>query len=425
MDKFHRRLASGEVLFREGDPGTCAYIVEEGALEVWTGPAHQPKVLARLGPESLIGEMALVARQPRLASVTALEPTLLGMITREHFSERLASSDPLLRHVLDVILRRYRDLLERLDGDALTLSDVQHSDPRAQEGAERHDHDQAMHRLRVEQELELALERDELRLFYQPIVRLADNAVAGFEALLRWQTPAAGLISPALFIPVIEESSLITRIGHWIFSQSCQDLVALQRQCRTEVPLTMSVNLSTRQFFDPNLLMELQAALQRQRVPAEQLRLEVTESLLLDNWEMALDLLQRAKALGVRLAMDDFGTGYSSLAYLHRFPVDTLKLDQVFVRNMLDDNQSLCIVRWVAGLARALGMDFIAEGIEQPAEADALREMGVGYGQGYLYGAAMPLAEAVAYLQSGGPARSRSHASLEAAQPAPPLTLRG
>lgn len=397
MDKFHKRLETGDVLFRQGEPGACAYVVEQGALEVWTGDGAERRVLARVGPQALIGEMALISRQPRMASVTALEPTVVCMITREHLSERLASSDPLLRHLLQVILGRYRDLLERLDGDfPLTVSDFTEHPPGTPVTAAG-DQDQAMRRMRTEQALEVALEQNELRLFYQPIVRLGEGGVAGFEGLVRWEKPGEGLISPAAFIPVLEESQLIARIGHWIFEQGCADLVRLQR-ANGGTPLTLSLNLSPRQFLDEALLDQLAAALQAHSIPPHQLRLEITESLLLDNWEWAVDLLNRARAMGVRLAMDDFGTGYSSLAYLHRFPVDTLKLDQAFVREMGGHEDSRRIVRAIAALARELDKDFIVEGVETAEQAQALHRLQVEYGQGYLFGRPMPLKEAEAYL---------------------------
>jgi len=253
MDKFHKRVEAGDVLFRQGEPGTCAYVVEQGALEVWTGDGAERRVLARVGPQALIGEMALISHQPRMASVTALEPTVVCMITREHLSERLASSDPLLRHLLQVILGRYRGLLDHLDGELpLTLSDFTEQPPDTPVTAAG-DQDRAMQRLRTEQALEVALEQGELRLFHQPIVRLCEGGVAGFEGLVRWEKPGEGLISPADFIPVVEESQLIARIGHWIFEQGCADLVRLQH-ANGGVPLTLSVNLSPRQFLDESLL---------------------------------------------------------------------------------------------------------------------------------------------------------------------------
>ena len=404
LDKFHRTLEAGECLFHEGEPGNCAYVLESGQMEVSTGRDGARVVLATVGPGALLGEMALINNQPRMATLTAIEPTRLVMITRDYLSERLETADPMLRHILRVVLTRFREVVNQVHGgrregeyEARMLAD---------RDEEQRDGQMAMKRLRIEQQLEMALDNRELELFYQPILRVADRSVSGFEALIRWRKPDGEMVPPAKFIPIAEQSNLMRRIGYWITDTAIAALSRLQATSQQtqpgQPPLTMSINLSVRQFGDPDLFPCLQNSLADHQVDPRQVRLEITESMLFDSWELALGLLNQAKELGCRLAIDDFGTGYSSLSYLHRFPVDTLKIDQCFVREMFANQASRTIVRTMGVLARDLGMDCIAEGIEEQAQGDALRKMGIEYVQGFFYGKPMPEAEVVKYLHAQG-----------------------
>lgn len=404
LDKFHRTLEAGECLFHEGEPGNCAYVLESGRMEVSTGRGEARVVLATVGPGALLGEMALINNQPRMATLTATEPTRLVMITRDYLSERLETADPMLRHILRVVLTRFREVVNQVHGgrregeyEARMLADREE---------DQRDGQMAMKRLRIEQQLEMALDNRELELFYQPILRVADRSVSGFEALIRWRKPDGEMVPPAKFIPIAEQSNLMRRIGYWITDTAIAALARLQATSQQtqpgQPPLTMSINLSVRQFGDPDLFPCLQNSLADHQVDPRQVRLEITESMLFDSWELALGLLNQAKELGCRLAIDDFGTGYSSLSYLHRFPVDTLKIDQCFVREMFANQASRTIVRTMGVLARDLGMDCIAEGIEEQAQGDALRKMGIEYVQGFFYGKPMPEAEVVKYLHAQG-----------------------
>ena len=251
----------------------------------------------------------------------------------------------------------------------------------------------ALTHLRLEVALRQAVEREEFELHYQPIVDLATGVLTGFEALARWRHPRRGLVAPAEFIPVAEQTGLILPIGRW----AIQEAVAQLRRWRDAVPdlppLSMSVNLSGRQLADPRLLEEIAAALEFNQIPAESLRLELTESVLMDNAELVLRILDSLRSSGVRIWVDDFGTGYSSLSYLHRFPVDGLKIDKAFVDVLDGGEQGAAMIRTIVGLAQALGVDVIAEGIEHRTQADHLLRLGCLRGQGYFF--ARPLRAAV------------------------------
>jgi EAL domain-containing protein (putative c-di-GMP-specific phosphodiesterase class I) len=230
-----------------------------------------------------------------------------------------------------------------------------------------------------------ALEQDQFVLYYQPEIDLATRRIVGLEALIRWIHPERGLIPPMDFIPLAEESGLILPIGDWVLSQVCNQI---QKWCQEDirhVSLRVGVNLSARQFSREGLADHVEALLFQSGISSRQLGLEMTESSLIPNINAALGVLGSLRRLGVSLLMDDFGTGYSSLSYLHSFPFDVLKIDRSFVCRMNEGDQPLQIVRTIIELARVLGMDVVAEGIETREQYRLLRQMGCRYGQGYLF----------------------------------------
>jgi EAL domain-containing protein (putative c-di-GMP-specific phosphodiesterase class I) len=249
----------------------------------------------------------------------------------------------------------------------------------------------------MERDLRVALHHDQFVPYFQPIQRLDTGAVVGFEALIRWQHPQRGLVPPGQFIPLAEESVLINRIGLWIIEQSCTALAALNA-LGAALPF-MSVNLSGRQLTDPGVLPALDAALARHGVAPQQLKLEITESLLLQNLDEGLPLLLACRGRGMRVSLDDFGTGYSSLSYLHKLPVDTLKLDRSFVLQLDSNEAGRKIVAAVIRLAHQLDMDVIAEGLETKEQIEALKGLGADFGQGYYFSRPAPLAAALDFMR--------------------------
>ncbi len=238
----------------------------------------------------------------------------------------------------------------------------------------------AEERLRLETELRQALERNQFELVYQPKLNLRTDLISGVEALLRWNSPRKGLISPVEFIPLLEDTGLIVPVGAWVLRTACEQAAAW---ARAGLSLNMAVNLSARQFHDDGLTRTIQSALNESGLPANQLELEVTESLLMDDSARSQTTLASIKQMGIHISMDDFGTGYSSLAYLKRFPLDTLKIDRAFVKELGIDQDDTAIVRAVIALARSLRLSVVAEGVETEAQLVFLREALCEQVQGY------------------------------------------
>jgi len=244
-------------------------------------------------------------------------------------------------------------------------------------------------RIQIETELYRALSEGELRLNYQPIVGLTDGKLRGFEALVRWKHPDHGLRGPDRFLSVAEESGQIIAMGAWIVDRACAQLARWERNVPGAEGLTMAVNVSVRQLSDNALVDAIEKALLTHRVPPERLKVEVTESALIRNPDRAAETLRRVRQLGVRISLDDFGTGYCSLAYLTRFPVDALKIDREFIsgpEGLLASKRGTPLVRAILDLARSLGLEVIAEGIETEEQAGALQRMGCQLGQGFYFG---------------------------------------
>lgn len=246
-------------------------------------------------------------------------------------------------------------------------------------------HARALSRLRLETDLRHAVEHQEFCVYYQPIVELGTGALNGFEALVRWQHPEKGVVSPVEFIPLAEETGLIVPMGLWVLEESCMQMRKWQQLYPAHRGLRLSVNLSGKQVAQPDLIEQITGVLQRTNLDARYLKLEITESVLMENAEAAADMFKRLRALGLQLSIDDFGTGYSSLSYLHRFPVNYLKIDRSFVSRMSDSGENFEIVKTVALLAHNLGMEVIAEGIETDEQLQKLRALECRYGQGYFF----------------------------------------
>lgn len=245
-------------------------------------------------------------------------------------------------------------------------------------------HARAVSRLQLESDLRHAIEQKEFCVYYQPIICLQTGRLSGFEALVRWNHPRLGIISPADFIPVAEETGLIVPIGQWVLNEACARVRQWQLESPSHRSLSLSVNLSARQVAQPDLLEQIKEALAASKLSPHCLKLEITESVVMENAEAAALMFKQLRSQGVQLSIDDFGTGYSSLSYLHRFPLNYLKIDRSFVMRLTTDNDN-AIVRTISTLARNLGMEVIAEGVETEEQYQQLKMLGCEYGQGFLF----------------------------------------
>ena len=385
LDTVQRSFAGGSVIFQERERADCAYVIERGAVELSTTVGGEPRVLATLGPGEMFGEMAALDGTERSATARAIADTEVTLILTEQLRSRVETADPVLRLLLHVILNRFRheQSLFRRPGapGGATLA------------AQTHASKQAIDKMKLESLLRSALQRNELEIHYQPIVSLETTEIKGFEALLRWQHPELGTISPSKFIGVAEETALIVPIGLWVLERACRDLLML-REAHGEA-LQMSVNVSVRQFSEPSFITELTRVIEGVDFPADQLKLEITERVLMDHRSGPLRWLEQCKRLGVRMALDDFGTGFSSLSCLASVPLDTLKIDRSFVIDMHRDARSLKVVHAINRLAHTLDMDVVAEGVEETAQHEELARMSCDYGQGFLFSKAVPIDRAL------------------------------
>ena len=246
-------------------------------------------------------------------------------------------------------------------------------------------HSKAMVMLQLENDMRGAIGREEFVLCYQPIISLKNFRISGFEALIRWHHPERGLVSPTQFIPLAEETGLINAIGYWTLREACRQVKSWQKQFSGKPSLTISVNLSTKQFTQADLIDQIEKVLQLTELESRFLKLEITESVLVENADRVTAMLVKMQQLGVRLSLDDFGTGYSSLSYMHSFPIDTLKIDRSFVTDVDTELGKIEIIRTVVGLAWNLGMDTVAEGVETITQMYQLKSLKCNFAQGYYF----------------------------------------
>lgn len=373
LNNLHRgNYAAGEIIFKEGDPGDCAYLIEKGCVEVSVSSQQQ----SRIGQGELFGEIALIDQQPRTATVRAIEDTVLVPIHRQLVEELLEKTDPVVRHLLLVILERYRTTRKPVPNQPANLADT----------AQRNNlRGVAAQQLRLSHDITQALQEEQFEMFYQPICDISSGRIAGFEALIRWHHPSEGMISPMDFLWVAEQTGQIREIGLWTLERACRDWPTLRQRTNHAKPF-VSVNLSPSQLTGEGFVEDVQAIIHQHQMPAPQLKLELTETVIIDDPKRALQLLTRLTESGSILALDDFGTGHSGLDALHRYPFGTVKLDRAFVSQMLTSPHSAKIVHASIELAHSLNMDVVAEGIETEDERLALLERGCNFGQGWLFG---------------------------------------
>ncbi|WP_245986527.1 putative bifunctional diguanylate cyclase/phosphodiesterase [Azospirillum thermophilum] len=364
----------GDLASRLGEQGGAfdliARVSDHAFALLVAGPCDRPAV------ERALEELAAVVRSARSSSGAAVFMSAsIGVATAEPSHER---PEDVLRDA-EIATGRSREL----------------------GGGRQSWFDPAMHahvveQIRLEHDLRGALSRGEgLWVAYQPIVEMVTGGLAGFEALVRWTHPERGNIPPGVFIPIAESTGLVVALGSWVLREACRQIADWQdKRAPGSAPLFMSVNLSARQLSDPGFVEVVREVLRETKVEPAWLKLELTESAVMDKAEQSIRLLQDLRTLGIKLSIDDFGTGYSSLSYLHKLPIDSLKVDRSFVSAMHHSEENRAIVRIIMDLARLLGFDVIAEGIETSADANLLRALACDYGQGYHFARPLPPADA-------------------------------
>jgi EAL domain-containing protein (putative c-di-GMP-specific phosphodiesterase class I) len=390
----------GDLIFHEGSDGGCAYLVESGRVEISMIRENRRFKLCELGEGELFGEMALLDKKPRTATATALEETQLVCVDHEWISSKLDDVDPSIEHLLLLILKRSRDTLKLLKQNDWLIPDAtdKELDKTFSETRQKLIRD-----IRIASDIKEALKRDEFQLYYQPIIAIKDERLAGFEALIRWRHPEYGLMQPMQFLDVAEDTKQILPVGIWIVERACHDLNELSREhhkiSRSSSPLFVSINLSANQLDNAEHMAQLANIVHRTGIEPACIKWEVTETVLIDELEQAQQILTTFRDQRFRVSLDDFGTGYSSLSHLQKFPVDDIKIDGSFISRMLSDHSSMQIVKASIDLAKALDLEIVAEGVESKEEVEQLINMGSSYCQGYYYAKPLPLPEAVEYIR--------------------------
>ena len=397
LSKKPRTFKEGEYVMRQGESGETAYIIESGQVEILMkkedGRTHK---IGTRGQGSIIGEMAIIDNEPRTASIRAIENCSVLEITREDFHRRLSTSDPILQTIMQVILTRYRDTLARVEelGDKRGFPSPEEVE---REFALEHD---AVETIKIANEFREALENGELSLHYQPLIDMSSLDITGFEALMRWEHPERGFISPGVFIPVAEETGLIVSASTWALNEACKALKRIENKTGWKDFLSISVNFSSTDFASDDFVENVYNTLSSTDVSANQLVLEITERILMQQPEKARETLEMCRKAGMSIAIDDFGTGYSSLSYLHSFPIDILKIDRSFVVEMFKNEKNIELIRSIIGLGKNLKMNIVAEGVENKEEVDTLKFLGCDRAQGYYFAKPLPEDEIVKLLNS-------------------------
>lgn len=388
---FDREIFDGqELVFQWGDPGDSAYVIEEGCVEVLSGSGPTQRRIAVLTKGAMFGEVALLDRQPRTASVRTLVPTRLIRIDRSHVEELLLRSDSVIQYLVQLLLERFRST-----HDAAGLQNRVSTSPHAPslDAAVPVDlHQAAVRTLSLAQDLSDAIDRQQLELFYQPLIAMDELSVAGFEALIRWHHPTLGLISPAEFIPLAEKTGLIHRIGQWVLQRAVADWSELRGYCRSDAAHQpfISINLSAPELAEGKIVQAVHSCLLQYDVNPQELHIELTETIIIQNMDAVASTLHQLRTLGIGIALDDFGTGYAGLDYLQSLPFTCLKIDKTFVQQVNHSERSLHIIKAALELARSLGLSTIAEGVEDAAIGAQLAALGCSHAQGYHFGRPMP-----------------------------------
>ncbi len=363
---------AGEIIFKQDQLGEHAYLIETGNVEIYY--THKNGIetqLAVIGPGEIFGEMALIDSSVRSASTRATNTCKLFVINKEQLMDRLGSSDLTVQLVVKMLLTRLRQNNKIKTGDNL---DVIHASAHSEI---------VLDRIKLESQIREAHQKNEFVMFHQPIIDLKTSEICGSEALIRWRSPEKGLVSPGIFIDLLENSALIIPVGFWIIEECFRQSKLINEKSNGK-KFSMSINISARQLSNSGFIDTLKSLIAKHEINPKNFKLEVTERVFVEGGSV-IDFLNKCHGLGFEISLDDFGTGFSSLQYLSRMPIDFIKIDRSFVMNILADEKTKAIVSSIIYLSKKLNMQVIAEGIETAAESQMMIELGANFAQGYLY----------------------------------------
>ena len=413
----------GDYIFKKGDPRDDAYIIVEGSVAIiTTSLSGAEEVGSMLSAGDIFGEMALMEQGERTAAARAVADTEVYAISREVIKERMAGMDPVISTLFALLVDRYRktriyipesaelpdpervvqhlkEMAGKDRGEGAPMPDESNDPlPEILEGLRPNGQD-AIEELGMEQKISDGLKYGEFVPWLQPILDLASEEIVGFEALARWEKKDGTIIMPYEFIPAAERLNMVQHIDYSIFDHMCATI----RRCMDESAFGngpfISVNLSGVHFTDETVVGVLKETLEEHKIPPKHIKFEITESALMTDSKNAQIILSKLKDLGVGIALDDFGTGYSSLNYLHKFPIDTIKIDRSFVSQITNEKRSMDIIKAIVAMADSFKIDVVAEGIEKKVEMQLLESVGCQMGQGYYFGRPAPQKEALKLLR--------------------------
>jgi len=381
-------LKAGDILFKAGDPPNSAYLLESGFMEVSATQDNMKIILGTLSSGDILGEMAVIDNNPRTATVSATTDCVLLEIDKEQFAERLLRSDPIVRSLLEGLIGRYRGALATLRG--VEKADPGHIETTVLKKV-------TVEKIRLETQLKEALDNHALDLRFQPLLDLQHNLVVGYEALVRWDHPERGFISPAEFIALAEETNLIAEVGQYVIEEACESIKALIEAGASPHPF-VSVNVSVKQLDQPEFIEKIADCVSARGLKPGSLKLEITESQSASSSQIK-DILDRCHEHKIKVALDDFGTGYSNLTQLHELDFDTIKVDQAFTRGFENNPRSLILVDSIVDMCHSLGADVLIEGIETKEMLDLSAKLNCKYAQGYFIGMPQKLEDITAKLK--------------------------
>ncbi|MCF6300758.1 MAG: EAL domain-containing protein [Proteobacteria bacterium] len=374
-----RTFKAGELIFMLGDESDCAYIIEEGEVDIVVDETADPIEILKIG--DLFGEMGVVDDTPRSTSAIARTDVCLMEIKRGQITNRIENSDPIIRSLVEVMLNRLRNLLP----SELSPQQVHKTSHR--------NTNTGLSKFKLESELSDAIQQGDIQTVYQPIFDIQNKCVAGFEALSRWEHPQMGVMSPAEFINLAEETELIIEVGYLVFDRACDLLLKIPDD------KFITINVSVKQLESEIFLNHIYQMVNDKGIKPQRLKLEITETMVVDYTRAKL-WISRCKKMGFPVCADDFGTGHAGLEQLVELDFDVLKVDQLFIKNMFSNKKYNIVLNAIAEMTKKLNISLVAEGVEMEKQLKILSQLGFDYAQGYLFGKAMPLNKAIKLINS-------------------------
>lgn len=372
------KFKRNEVVFRQGEFGDSAYMIESGQVEIYCEDhSYNEYLLAVLGEGEIFGEMALIDSTTRSASARALTDVDLHEIKKEQVTDRVNDSNPLVQLIIKILMERLRKLGRLSKSSAPPESASKKST-------------ETLQKIKYENEILNAFHLNQFSIYHQSLVDLKTDEIIGSEALIRWKRDEGLPISPAEFIDILENSSMIIPVGYWIFEECFRHYKEIKQ--KTTKDFCISINVSGRQFAHQEFIKTVGSLVEKHGVDPKNFKIEIIERVMMEGVEL-IESLQALRQMGFEISLDDFGTGFSSLQYLSQMPINYLKIDRSFVLNMNKDQKTLPVIRSILYLARQLNLKVIAEGLETESEVKVMKDLGVDVGQGYYYSKPVPLSD--------------------------------